>query len=69
MSTSLRLMLLGIALMLVNQALWQLFNDFFAIYIVGQFSAPRVEFDLMYSIIPIVGLILVFIGFFKRDRA
>lgn len=68
MSSSLRFMLLGLALLLANLALGQLFSDFFALYIVGLFKASRLVFDLLYAIIPIAGLILVFIGFFKRDR-
>ena len=68
MSTSLRFMLLGIALLLAHLALGQILSDFLTIYIIESFRASRLVLDLLYSIIPIIGIALVFIGFFKRDR-
>jgi hypothetical protein len=68
MSTSLRLMLLGIALLLFSLATPQLTSEFFAFVIMPLHPYSRLVPDLIVSIIPVAGIVLVFIGFFKRDR-
>ena len=66
MSKSLKFMLLGIALMVFSMAgsrLWDaLFNSL-------TYVLPRspLFFDLMFSIVPLVGLVFVLLGFFNRD--
>ena len=68
MSTSLRLMLLGIALIVFGLA--------FNVSILNLIMRPIIENgvvarwfpDALASIFPLAGLIVAFVGFFKRDQ-
>ena len=68
MSTSLRLMLLGIALLLFGLALPDLENGLLLPFVYVHYFPSRAMFFLLDSAFPIAGIILVFVGFFRRDR-
>ncbi|HEX8731466.1 MAG TPA: hypothetical protein VF725_05340 [Ktedonobacterales bacterium] len=68
MSTSLRLMLLGIALIVFGLAFEGSILNLIMRPIIDNSIAIRWFPDALASIFPLAGLIVAFVGFFKRDQ-
>jgi len=67
MSAALRFLLLGIALILFGVAFPELVNGLL-LPVIYALHPSRALIYLIDGIFPVAGLILAFIGFFKRDR-
>lgn len=68
MSTSLRLMLLGIALIVFGLAFDASVLNLIMRPLLENGPVARWFQDALASIFPLVGLIVAFVGFFKRDQ-
>ncbi len=66
MSKSLRFMLLGIAILLFSTAGSQLLGVLVFPFLYHS-HLSRISVELIASVVPIVGLVFVLIGFFTRD--
>ncbi len=66
MSKSLKFMLLGIAILLFTTAGARLL-DLVYIPMLYAFHPSQTALILLYSVLPVAGLVLVLVGFFMRD--
>lgn len=66
MSKSLKFMLLGIAILLFTTAGSELLG-LLVLPFVYHSHLSRVAVELILSVVPVAGLVLVFVGFFTRD--